>query len=102
MEAELVAAALTTKETVFCNSMMPELGLKDGFENVSLFIDNTSVLHVVGNYAYSPRAKHIALRYFLIQELVEDGRSPSTSRRRKTNLLVFMVRRIISFGLADN
>ena len=29
MEAELVAAALTMKEVVFCKSMMQELGFKD-------------------------------------------------------------------------
>ena len=73
MEAELVAAALTTKEGVFCKSMMQELGFKDGFDSVPLFIDNTSALHVTGNCTYSSRGKHIALRYFFIQELVEDG-----------------------------
>ena len=65
MEAELVAAALTMKEAVFCKSMMRELGFKDGFDSVPLFIDNTSELHVAGNRSYSPRAKHMALRYFM-------------------------------------
>ena len=55
MEAELVAAALTMKEAVFCNSMMQEIGFKDGFDSVPLFIDNTSALHVAGNRTYSPR-----------------------------------------------
>ena len=73
MEAELVAAALTTKEAVFCKSMMQELGFNCGFHSVPLFIDNTSALHVAGNRTYFPRAKHIALRYFFIQELVEGG-----------------------------
>ena len=63
MEAELVAAALSMKEAVFCESMMQELGFKDEFDSVSLFVDNTSALHVAGNRTYSPRAKHIALRY---------------------------------------
>ena len=72
-EAELVAAALTMKETVFCKIMMNELGFKDGPDTVPLFIDNTSARHVAGNHTYFPRAKHIALRYFFVQELVEDG-----------------------------
>ena len=39
-----------------------------------LYIDNTSAIHVAGNRTYSPRAKHIALRYFFVQELVEEGK----------------------------
>ena len=39
-----------------------------------LYIDNTSTLRVAVNRTYSPRAKHIALRYFFVQELVEEGK----------------------------
>ena len=41
IEVELVAAALTMKEAVLCKSMMQELGFKDGFNGVPLFIYNT-------------------------------------------------------------
>ena len=61
-EAELVAAALTMKETVFCSNMMKELGLGMRFDNVPVYIDNTSTLHVAGNQTYSPPVKHVALR----------------------------------------
>ena len=54
--------------------MMLELGFKEGFGSVPLYIDNTSALDVAGNRSYSPRAKHIALRYFFVQELVEEGK----------------------------
>ena len=70
MKAELVAAALTMKEAVFCSNIMLELGFKEGFGSVPFYIDHTSALHVAGNRTYSPRAKHIALRYFFAQELV--------------------------------
>ena len=42
MEAELVAAALTMKEAVFCSNMMKELGFGTRFDNVPVYIDNTS------------------------------------------------------------
>ena len=73
MEADLVAVALTMKEeAAFCSNMMSELGFGESFGSVPLYIDNTSALHVVSNRTYSPRSKHIALRYyFFIQELVE-------------------------------
>ena len=72
MEAELVAAALAMKEAVSCSNMILELGFDKSFGSVPLYIDNTSTLDVAGNRTYSPRATHIALRYFLVQELVEE------------------------------
>ena len=67
-------ADLAMKEAVFCSNMMLELGFDKSFGSVPLYIDNTSALHVAGNRTYSPRAKHIALRYFFVQELVEEGK----------------------------
>ena len=63
MEAELVAAALTMKEAIFCSNMLIELGFGNEVEKVPLYIDNTATLHVIGNRAYSSRTKHIALRF---------------------------------------
>ena len=74
LEAELVAAALAMKEAVFCSNMMLELGFDESFGSVPLYIDTTSVLHVASNRTYSSRAKHIALRYCFVQELVEEGK----------------------------
>ena len=73
LEAELVTAALTMKEAVFCKSTLQELGFKHVFGGVPLFIEDTSGLHVAGNITSFYRAKHIALRCSFIQELVEDG-----------------------------
>ena len=74
MEAELVVAALAMEEAVFCSNMMKELGFGTRFDSARLYIDNTSALHVAGNRSYSSRVKHVALRYFFIQELVKEGR----------------------------
>ena len=74
MEAEFVATALVTKEGVFCSNMILELGFYESSGSVPLHIDNISALHVAGNRTYSPRAKHIALSYFLVQYLVEEGK----------------------------
>ena len=97
MEAELTAAAPTMKGTVFCFNMMLKLGFDESFDSVPLHIDNTSVLHVVGNrtyslhakyialrctLTYSPRSKHIALRYyFFVQELVGQSQHPLRQER---------------------
>ena len=50
MEAELVAVALAMKEQMFCSKMMKELGFGTRFDSVPLYIDNTSALHVAGNW----------------------------------------------------
>ena len=61
------------KEALFCSNMMNELGFGTQFEQVPVNIDSTSTLHVIGNQAFSSRTKHIALRFFYVRELVNDG-----------------------------
>ena len=68
-----MAAALTMKEAVFCSNMILVLGFREGFGSVPLYIDNTSALHLASNRTYNPRAKHIALRYFFVHKIVEEG-----------------------------
>ena len=43
LEAELMIAALTMKEVVFCYNMMVELGLDKRFSSVPLCLDNTII-----------------------------------------------------------
>ena len=85
MEAELVAAATEMKESLFSRNMVMELGFTEGFRSVPVYIDNASAMHVAGNRTFSPGANNIALRYFFVQELVKEGKSPSTSSRRSNN-----------------
>ena len=67
----------------------------------AVFFDNMSALHIAGNRAYSPRAKHVVLRYFsytrrtggggqhhaevffLQEELVERTRAASTTSKAR-------------------
>ena len=74
MEAALVAAALAMKEAIFCSNVMLKLGFDESFCSVPLYVDNTSAPHFAGNRIYSPRAKHIAVRYYFVQELVEEDK----------------------------
>ena len=87
MEAELVAGVLAMKETIFFKGMMQELGFKDGFDSVHLFIDNTSAIHVAGNRTYSPRANTSPRDTSSSKSWSRTVRSPSTTRKRNTNLL---------------
>ena len=60
MEVELVEAALSMKEAIYCSNIMVGLDFKKGFSSVLLYLGK----HVAGNRTYSPRVKHIALKYF--------------------------------------
>ena len=51
-----------------------ELGFTEGFRSVPGYIDNTSVLYVAKNRTFNPRPKHIALKYFFVQEPVKKGK----------------------------
>ena len=83
IEAELVAAALTMKEGVFCSNMMLELDFDESFGSRLLYIDNTSALHVAGNQTFSARTKHIALRYFFPQGPAKKGNVSILSFKNK-------------------
>ena len=69
-----MTATLTMKEAVFCSNVIKELGFGTRFDNVPIYINNTSTLHVAGNQTYSPRVNHVALRFFFVQELVKERR----------------------------
>ena len=42
---------------------MTEMGFKDNFKVVQLFIDNTSTLFVIENRTYDARTKHYRFRF---------------------------------------
>ena len=75
VQADLVAAALTMKEAVFCFNIMVELGFEKRFSTMPFYLDNTLTLHVPGNRTHFPWAKHVALmRYCFVQKLVEESK----------------------------
>lgn len=74
MEANIVAATLTMKESVFCSNVMKELGLCTLFDSVPVYTDKTSALLAAGNQTYSSRMKCVVLRHFFIQGLVKEGK----------------------------
>lgn len=66
-EAELIRMALASKEMVYLSDMMTNVGIGNVFNSVPLFGDSAGALHVAGNSIYISRAKHIALRFFLLK-----------------------------------
>ena len=94
MEAKLLATALTMKEVVFFSNKGKELGSGTRFDNVPVYIDNTSALYVARNQTYSQSVKHVTLRFFFIQKL-DKGRRISI---HKTSRSLFLSNLVLGHG----
>jgi hypothetical protein len=70
-EAEYVAATEASKEMIWLQRFMEELGKKQ--ENNMLYCDNESAIHLAKNSAFHSKTKHIQLRYHFIRSILEDG-----------------------------
>ena len=70
-EAEYVAAIEASKEMIWLQRFMEELGKKQ--ENSKLYCDNQSVIHLAKNSMFHLKTKHIQLRYHFIRSSLEDG-----------------------------
>ena len=65
---------LANKEAVYLSNMMTELRFGKLVNSAPLFVDNTGALRIAGNGTYSSRTRHIALRFFFLEELIKEGR----------------------------
>ena len=70
MEAEFVATALKMKEAVFRSNLMKELGFETRFDNILVYINNTSTIYVTANQTYSLRLIYVVMRFFFIHHYV--------------------------------
>jgi hypothetical protein len=63
-EAEYVVATEASKEMIWLQRFMEELGKKQ--ENSRLYCDSESAIHLAKNSAFHSKTKHIQLRYHFI------------------------------------
>ena len=69
-EAEYVAVTKASKEMIWLQGLLTELGFKH--EKNVLHSDSQSAIHLAKNSAFHSRTKHIELRYHFIRSLLED------------------------------
>eukprot|EP00253_Pinus_taeda_P006357 PITA_06357 len=70
-EAEYVVATEASKEMIWLQSFLDELGKKQ--ELGRLYSDSQSAIHLTKNFAFHSKTKHIQLKYHFIQSTLEDG-----------------------------
>jgi hypothetical protein len=69
-KVEYVASTEATKEMIWLQRFMEELGKKQ--ENNKLYCDNQSVIHLAKNSTFHLNTNHIQLRYHFIRFALED------------------------------
>ena len=70
-EAEYVAATEASKEIIWLQRFMGELGKKHDMD--TLYSDSQSAIHLANNSTFHSRIKHIQLKYHFIWSVLEDG-----------------------------
>ena len=69
-EAEYVAATEASKEMIWLQRFMEELGKKQ--ENSRLYSDSQSAIHLAKNSVFHSRTKHIELKYHFIRSVLDE------------------------------
>jgi hypothetical protein len=67
-----VAATEASKEMIWLQRFMEELGKKK--ENIRLYCDNESSIHIANNLTFHSKTNHIQLRYHFIRSFLKDGK----------------------------
>ncbi|KAL3849434.1 hypothetical protein ACJIZ3_011316 [Penstemon smallii] len=70
-EAEYVAATQASKKAIWLQMLLEEIEHKQ--ENIALFCDSQSALHLAKNPAFHSKTKHIRVQYHFVREKVEEG-----------------------------
>nr|CAD1834520.1 unnamed protein product [Ananas comosus var. bracteatus] len=71
-EAEYMALTEATKEAVWLQGLMKELGMN--FKPMCLLCDSMSAICLAKNPVYHKRTKHIDVQYHYIRDVIEDGK----------------------------
>lgn len=74
-EAEYVALTSAAKELMFIKNILNELGLEEVYDRraIKLLCDNEGAKSLAENNGYSPRTKHVDVKYHFIRELIEQN-----------------------------
>ncbi|XP_073111778.1 uncharacterized protein [Elaeis guineensis] len=74
-EAEYVSALMATSQAIWLRKILEDIGEKQE-EATELFCDNKSAISMVKNPTFHSCTRHIAIKHYFIQEVVEEGEVP--------------------------
>ena len=74
-EAEYMALLEATKESIWIQRLLSELGQKAAIKNTNvIFEDNQGAIALAHNPAHHARTKHIDIQYHFVRDCVENGK----------------------------
>ncbi|MCO5568583.1 hypothetical protein L7F22_022282 [Adiantum nelumboides] len=82
-KAEYVAANEACKEAIWLGRLVADLEIK--VEMPELYCDNQSAIQLTKNPVFHSKAKHIAVKYQFIREVIEDKQIPLVKIHTKDN-----------------
>ena len=68
-----MAVSYGMKGAVYLSNVLGELGFKS-FKTAPVNCDSTGAMSVTANRSYSSHTRHVALRFFIVRELVKSGK----------------------------
>ncbi|KAL3821238.1 hypothetical protein ACJIZ3_007143 [Penstemon smallii] len=70
-EAEYMAAGEAMKEAIWIHGLIKDLGVHQ--EQVEVYCDSQSAIHLAKNQVHHARTKHIDVRFHFVREIVDEG-----------------------------
>lgn len=70
-EAEYVAAYHACQEAIWLKGLLGEFGIQQ--DKMKVFCDSQSAIYLARNPAYHSRAKHIAVKYHMVRQVIDAG-----------------------------
>eukprot|EP00253_Pinus_taeda_P011150 PITA_11150 len=67
-EAEYIAASHACKEAIWLKGLFGEFGRLE--DNIKLFCDSQSAIHLAKNPAYHSKSKHIPIKYHFVRQVI--------------------------------
>ena len=71
IEAEYIAASHACKEAIWLKGVLGEIGRLQN--NVSIFCDSQSAIHLATNPVYHSKTKHIDVKYHFVRQAISEG-----------------------------
>eukprot|EP00253_Pinus_taeda_P017565 PITA_17565 len=69
-EAEYIAASHACKEAIWLKGLFGEFGRSQ--DNIKLFCDSQSAIHLAKNPAYHSKSKHIPIKYHFVRQVITE------------------------------
>ena len=70
-EAKYMAVTEIVKKTIWLQGLVTDLGFKQ--QEVTVYCDSQSAIHLAKNQVYHSRTKHIDVRFHFIREILDEG-----------------------------